>query len=180
MTDSHSRKSPKLHTLVLTLCMLSPFSPIHWLSSALTLLVEYALTAPNEIVFSFHSTLMDFHHPGLVAKIRTKRIHPGSCTLDITKCSFVTDVDVVLTRVDLHHEIRYTCEFVMSDADYTHCFSLSHSFLLSRKSLISLERPRFSAVTMSSCSVTSCVQHHQQQQQQQQKQLAINMSMRMI
>ena len=32
-------------------------------------------------VFSFHSTLMDFHHPGLVGKIRTKRIHPGSSQL---------------------------------------------------------------------------------------------------
>ena len=33
--------------------MLSPFSPIHWPSSALTLLVEYALTAPNEIYSDF-------------------------------------------------------------------------------------------------------------------------------
>ena len=38
---------------ILTLCMLSPFSPIHWPYSALTLLVEYALTAPNEIYSDF-------------------------------------------------------------------------------------------------------------------------------
>ena len=38
---------------VLTLCMLSPFSPIHWLCSALALLVEYARTAPNEIYSHF-------------------------------------------------------------------------------------------------------------------------------
>ena len=29
-------------------------------------------------LFSFHSTLMDFHQPGLVGKIKYKGIHPGS------------------------------------------------------------------------------------------------------
>ena len=32
-------------------------------------------------LFWFYSTLMDFHRPGLVGKIRTKRIHPGSSQL---------------------------------------------------------------------------------------------------
>ena len=40
--------------------MLSPFSPIHWLFSALTLLVEYALTAPNEIYTHFTPPLWIF------------------------------------------------------------------------------------------------------------------------
>ena len=47
------RSSPRQWKQLLTLCMLTPFSPIHWLFSALTLLVEYALTAPNEIYSHF-------------------------------------------------------------------------------------------------------------------------------
>ena len=37
----------------------------------------------EHIFLSIQFTLMDFRHPGLVGKIRTKRIHPGSSHLNI-------------------------------------------------------------------------------------------------
>ena len=63
---------------ILTLRILSPLFSNPLAFQRTDSLVGVCTHSSERNLFSFHSTLMDFHHSGLIGKVRTKRIHPGS------------------------------------------------------------------------------------------------------
>ena len=84
------------------------FSPVHWHSSALNQLVEFVRTA-------FLVTLMDFHHTGLVGKIRTTEVRESILvalsSIGTYQCHFHV-LSNYFTRLGMAQQLDLTFLFV--------------------------------------------------------------------